>query len=134
MKIIYINLVWFALLIIGIINAAIGRHTSEVWEGMTGARSNYNFLYAGIGLLLLTSIVGILLKRKWGYELTLSANSTMTLLPLSIFCASFFLLPSYSTIEIITLHATNLTIGLISLFFWVYQVRSGIKAKYVQSM
>jgi hypothetical protein len=129
MKIIYANIVWFSLLIIGITIANLGRFNSEEWDDMSGFRFNHTLLYGGVSLLLVFSIAGLLLKRKWGYELALASNSTMALLPISLFVASFILLPELSALELIAIHATNLVVGVVSLVFWLSQVRSGVKAE-----
>lgn len=131
MKIVYANILWFCILIVGITAANLGRFNSDEWESMSDVRFNYTLLYSGITLLLMASIAGLLLKRKWGYELTLASNSTMALLPISLFVVSFFLLPELTASELIVSHAMNLTVGIVSLIFWLSQIRSSVKAKYV---
>lgn len=131
MKIIYANIIWFSLLIIGITIANLGRFSSEEWDGMSGVRFNHTLLYGGVSLLLVLSIAGLILKRKWGYELALASNSTMALLPISLFVASFILLQEMSVLELISIHATNLVVGVVSLVFWLSQICSGVKEEYV---
>ena len=98
---------------------------------MSGVRFNHTLLYGGVSLLLVLSIAGLILKRKWGYELALASNSTMALLPISLFVASFILLQEMSVLELISIHATNLVVGVVSLVFWLSQICSGVKEEYV---
>jgi len=132
MRMVYANIAWFILLIIGLTNATVSRYSSEIWDGMDDVRFNYTLLFGGITLLLAASIAGLLLKRKWGYELALASNLSMALLPLSLFVVSFVMLPSAKANELLACNAQNLVVGLISLFFLAAHVRSGIKAKYVR--
>ena len=131
MKIIYANIAWFALLIFGITIANLDRFNSAEWEGMSDVRFNYTLLYGGVTLLLVASIAGLILKRKWGYELALASNSVMALLPISLFVASLFLLPELAASELVSIHFMNLVVSIVSLAFWLAQVLSGVKAEYV---
>ncbi len=131
MKLIYANIVWFGILIIGITNANLGRFTSEDWGSMEDVRLKYTLLYGVVTLLLAASITGLLLKKKWGYELALASNTSMALLPIALFIASFIMLPALSPEELLSSHALNLIVGLVSLIFWLAQVRSRVKYKCV---
>ncbi len=134
MKLVYLNIAWFSFLIFGIVNAALSRYYISSWFDMKELLFIYNLLSGCISLLLVSSITGLLLKRKWGYKLTLASNSVMTLVPLGLLIYSFFLIHSdYSTVELVLMHIGNLFIGFISLFFWAWQTRSGIKVMYVQN-
>jgi hypothetical protein len=128
MKLIYANIIWFILLILGILNASIGRFNSEEWISMSDVRLKYTLLYGGVMLYLIISIIGLLLKKSWGYKIALISNSIMTLIPLSMFFVSFFILSEMPISEIVSIHAFNLTVGIVSLVFWLAQLRLGVKA------
>jgi len=130
MKIIYANIIWFGILIIGITVANLSRFNSSEWESMADTRLNYTLFYGGISLLLAASICGLLLKRKWGYELALASNSTIALLPISLFVSSFFLAPELPAVELLSIHSMNLVVGVISLVLWMAQIGSGVKSTY----
>jgi hypothetical protein len=129
MKLIYANIIWFTLLIFGILNASIGRFNSEEWISMSDVRLKYTLLYGGVILFLIISIIGLLLKKSWGYKIALTSNLIMTLIPLSMFFVSFFILSEIPISEIFSIHAFNLTVGIVSLIFWLAQLRLGVKAE-----
>lgn len=132
MKIIYANSLWLGLLIIGITNAGLSRFNSEEWENMSDIRLNYTIFYGAIMLLLVFSIIGLLLKRKWGYELAQASNFSMALMPISIFVLSLVMLPTQSVAQQLSIHSLNLVVGVISLYFGLSLALSGVKAKYVR--
>jgi len=133
MKIIYANIIWYICILIGLGFAALDRHNSSNWENMIDVRNNYDVLYGFLGIYLAVCIVGLLSKKSWGYSVAISANATLSLLPLGIFIASLFmLLPDLSFLELLISNLTNLVAGIVSLGFWLWLVKSNIKEIYMQ--
>lgn len=132
MKLIYANIMWFLILIFGIMNATLERFSSEDWNSLDDVRLKFTLLYSLVSLLLGGSILGLLLKRKWGYELALASNASMVFLPISLFIVTLILAPTMSTSDLISSHSLNLVVSSISLVFWVAQMHAGIKSKYAR--
>ncbi|MCG7899777.1 MAG: hypothetical protein JAY85_15145 [Candidatus Thiodiazotropha weberae] len=125
MKALYVNAIWFVILIVGLIGAAVQRHTSLDWSEMSDVRMNYDLLYGSLAIYLAISVYGLLAKRNWGYSLSVAANATLTVMPLAIFVASMFLVyPDVGFIELLKISMGNLAVGFISLCFWVWLVLS----------
>ena len=131
MKLIYANIFWFIILVIGLVNTISNRFLSREWGSMVDVRNNYTALFVFVIILLLAAVIGLLRKKKWGYNLSVTSNSIMAMIPISWFLVSFFWLPSLSAKEILNIHSSNLIVGIISLFFWVTLKYSNIKKVYV---
>jgi hypothetical protein len=64
------------------------------------------------------------LKRKWGYIFAVSANATLTLVPMAIFFASLIMvLPALNFFSLLKINMTNLLYGIISLSFLILLIR-----------
>ncbi len=132
MKGIYANIVWYAIIVYGLVGAAVHRHSSADWEGMADARMNYDLVFGGLALYLIVSAVGLMLKRKWGYLLAVSANATLALAPMAVLIASLVIVfPALSVIEVLQSNLVNLVLGVVSLGFWIWIVKSNIKVSYL---
>ncbi len=133
MKLIYANTIWLAVIILGLVGAALNRRSGPDWESMPDVRTNYDFLYGIIGIYLVVCIVGLVSKKKWGYSATIFANAILSIIPLGIFSATLFMLmPDISFIEILNINLGNLAVGLVSLVFWVLLTKSNAKSSYVR--
>ncbi len=132
MKIIYANIVWFAVLVFGLFNAAFARHNSDDWNNMQDVRLNYDFLYGGVAVLLIVAAVGLLLRKKWGYNLAKSLNCTMVLFPVSLFVATLIATPELGSYEAFKINIQSLGAGVVSMLFWVCLFRADVKTIYVQ--
>ena len=133
MKIIYANIVWFTAIIIGLVGAAFSRRIRPIWESMDDVRANYDVLYGILGILLIICIVGLILKKHWGYFAATYANAIFTILPIAIFFTSLVLLIMDLTfMEILCINLSNISVGIGSLVFWVLLVKLNIKNRYVQ--
>ena len=133
MKIIYANIIWYICILIGLSLAALDRHSSSNWEDMIDVRNNYDVLYGFLGICLVICIAGLLSKKRWGYSIAVTANATLSILPLGIFVMSLYmLLPDVSFKELLVINLSNLVAGIVSLGFWIWLVKSNIKDIYIQ--
>ena len=133
MKVIYANIIWYVCILIGLGFAALNRHNSSDLGNMTDVRYNYDVLYGLLGIYLVVCIAGLLLKKRWGYSIAVTANAIFSLLPIGILLASLYmLLPDLSFIELLEINLTNIVVGVISLVFWVWLLKSHIKEIYLQ--
>jgi len=98
---------------------------------MGDVRFKYTIFYGLVLLLLVVSIAGLLLKRKWGFQLALASNVSFTLLPIALLMASVIMLPTLPVSELISHSALNLVAGGVSLFFWMALVLGADKEKCV---
>ena len=132
MKVIYANIIWFAAILFGLVGAALNRRSDPGWVGMPDVRTNYDVVYGILGIYLLVCIVGLLIKKSWGYSAALSANATLSIIPIVLFVGSFFMLmPDITFIELLNISLGNLLAGLVSIVFWVLLVKSNVKSIYV---
>lgn len=130
MKIIYANTIWYATILIGLVNAALHRHNEFDWEGMPDVRNNYDVLYGVLGLYLLVCIAGLLLKKNWGLSAAIYANATLAFIPFGIFATSIFMLmPEINFIEIFRINLSNLLVAVVSFVFWLSLVKIRAKIK-----
>ena len=133
-KIIYANTIWYAAILVGLVNAAFHRHNETDWQGMSDVRSNYDILYGALGLYLVVCIVGLLFKKNWGLSAAIYANAALAFIPLGIFLVSIFLLmPDINFIQILTINLSNLLVGIVSFVFWLWLVKTRAKTKHAQT-
>jgi len=85
MKIVYSNVIFFALLIIGLVGAAVDRSTTSFWHDMSDVKLKYDIIWGIIGLFITFTIIGMLFRRKWAYQFAIAVNGIFTILPLMIF-------------------------------------------------
>jgi hypothetical protein len=85
MKVIYSNIIFFTLLIIGLVGAAIDRMTTSFWHDMPDVKMNYDIIWGIVGLFVAFTIFGMLLRKKWAYQFAIALNGIFTILPIMIF-------------------------------------------------
>lgn len=120
MKLIYANVAWFIFIVFGIAGATIQRHSTLDRQSMSDIIVGYDLLFGSVAVYLIICVLGLIKKTKWSYSFSVSANSTLALLPLSIFVASLFMLfPDIGFAETLKMNVANLVVGFISLYFWV---------------
>lgn len=125
MKGIYANVLWFIFLIFSLIVTAFQRYTSIEWTEKSDVRMNYDILYGSLAIFLAICVFGLLSKHKWGYSFSVTANATLTMLPLGIFIVSIYLvLPDIGFFELLKINMGNLVVGVVSLCFWVWLVKA----------
>jgi len=131
MKIIYANIIWYVITILGLLGAAFNRHSSSDWENMSDVTTNYDIVFGCLALYLIICGGGLLLKRRWGFAHAVSVNATLTLIPLGIFIASLAIaLPTLDLISIFKANFINLLYGTVSLIFWISIIK--VKRKLFQ--
>jgi uncharacterized membrane protein YeaQ/YmgE (transglycosylase-associated protein family) len=88
MKVIYSNIIFFALLIIGLVGAAIDRSTTDFWDDMPEVKIKYDIIWGTIGLFVAFTTIGMLFRKRWAYQLAIAINGIFTLLPIMIFATN----------------------------------------------
>ncbi len=120
MKIVYTNLIYFALLIYGLVGAAIDRLNSSIWHNMPDVKLKYDLIWGVIALWVAVTLVGMILRKKWAYQSAIAVNASFTLLPITIFIASTIMLwQEINLVDSITNYSIHLSIGIISCTFWL---------------
>jgi len=69
------NILFLTYIIIALIGGIVFRHNSPVWGEMEGVRLEYD-LFFGVGLstLCIIVIIGLLLRKEWGWYFAISLN------------------------------------------------------------
>jgi len=127
MKGIIANILWYVVILFGLGFAALNRRSDPIWEAIVDVRMNYDILYGALGIILVLCITGLILKKRWGYHIAVSANATLTLLPGAIFVVSLItLIHDITLFEIIRINVSNIIVCVVSLVFWLWLVKSDI--------
>ncbi len=134
-KVIYANLIWFFIVMVGAVNGSISRHKSEFWQGMPDVSRNYDLLFLGAyGCLFLMSLVGILKRKRWGYECAMGFNYTLSALIVIPFIAIFIFtitngipLSFLSQIDLAT-YLNYIVVSTVSIVFIFFMRRPNIKS------
>lgn len=135
-KVIYANLIWFLIIMVGTVRAAIYRHTSESWQCMPASViRNYDLMFVGAyGCLFLISLVGILKRKRWGYECAMGFNYTLSALVIIPFIAIFIFtitngipLSFLSQIDLAT-YLNYIVVSIVSIVFIFFMRRPNVKS------
>jgi hypothetical protein len=122
----------------GAIAASIFRHTSAVWADMPDVRLNYDIIFVVFfGILVFSASIGLLKKRKWGYEIAMLFNYILGLsliLPFIAIAIFYFEnnipISEMSKLEYFGNNLNNLVIGSVSVFFIILMNKANIKTLY----
>jgi hypothetical protein len=140
-KVIYANLVWFLIVMVGTVGASINRHTSEFWAAMPDVRRNYDLFFVGAyGLLFLVALIGILKRKKWGYEFTMAFNYILALLAfIPVVGLIIFNLRNGIPLSWIAdldwrINSDNIIVSSVSIVFIVFMRRPNVKSLFNKSM
>lgn len=132
MKGIYANITWYAFIVFGLLSAGYNRHTSKEWERVADVRLNYDLLFGTLLIFLVVCIVGLFNRKKWGYKMAVSTNATLTILPVTALIVTLpMTYQELGLLKILEINAINLLIGLVSLVFWIWLVKSDIRNRFV---
>lgn len=108
------NLIWFTFLLYGLGGAAYVRHTSPSYADATELRLMYDLIYlVGLGGLILLAILGIILRKKWGYSVSIIVNAVIPVLALGIFIIGIFM-TDLQFGDVLRINANNLAGGFVS--------------------
>ncbi len=117
MKVIYANLTWFIFVIVGLIGSFYERHASLGWNNMPEVRAEYDFVFGLLALYLIIASIGLIQKKRWGYILSIAANSILAVAPLLIFIFVLIMLSELSVIDHAKASAGNIFVSLVSITF-----------------
>ncbi|MCU7919703.1 MAG: hypothetical protein KZQ95_15295 [Candidatus Thiodiazotropha sp. (ex Epidulcina cf. delphinae)] len=99
---------------------------------MADVRIKYDIVFGSLVILLIVCIIGLIYRKKWAYSLAVSANATLTLIPITVLLVSLAMThQELGIINVIEINAVNLSIGLVSLCFWVWMVKSNVRNIFV---
>jgi len=92
---------------------------------MADIRYEYDIMYGFLTICLVATIIGLLLKRKWGYTFAVTANAALAAISFGILCVSLILvLPELDILQILKINLINMIAGLISLGFFIWLMKS----------
>jgi len=119
MKIIYANILFYALILFGLVGAAVDRATTPFWQDMKNIKFNYDVIWALVGVCILVTIFGLLKRKSWAYKFALTINATFALIPLSIIVVTTIMFwQELNVMESIVDYPGHLLIGGVSFVFW----------------
>jgi hypothetical protein len=107
---------------VGLIGSFYERHTSLGWNNMPEVRIEYDLIFGLIVLYLVVASIGLIKRKRWGYILSIAANSILVVTPLLIFIVVLIMLNELSVIDQVKASAGNFLVSLVSITF-IYLLR-----------
>jgi len=125
MKVIYANIVFFIIVLYGLVGAALIRLTSSFWETMDGVKTEYDLVSLICAVWLLVTIVGLILRKPWAYTHALSIDAVIAIVPIILLIiASSILWQEINHIETLKGIAYDLLFSAVSFGFWLTLCKS----------
>jgi hypothetical protein len=123
-KILYINIIWFSVVIVAIIMNGIARYSSTLLSEVPDIEQSKFFLFDSLLVcIFIISFVGIMRRKKWGFAFTVSLNYVLTIWPFmpimafAIYCFKSGLPISEMPLEYATPNILSVAIAVISFIF-----------------
>jgi uncharacterized membrane protein YqaE (UPF0057 family) len=120
-KILYINIIWFSVVIVAIIMNGIARYSSTLLSEVPDIEQSNFFLFDSLLVcIFIISFVGIMRRKKWGFAFTVSLNYILTIWPFmpimafAIYCFKSGLPISEMPLEYATPNILSVAIAVIS--------------------
>ena len=119
MKIIYANILFYVLILFGLVGAAVDRAAQPIWKDMNNTKFYYDIIGVLVGTWILVTIFGLLKRKSWAYKFALTVNATFTLIPFSISLVTTIMFwQELNVMESIVNYSGHLIIGVVSFVFW----------------
>jgi len=123
-KILYINIIWFSVVIVAIIMNGIARYSSTLLSEVPDIEQSKFFLFDSLLVcIFIISFVGIMRRKKWGFAFTVSLNYVLTIWPFmpimafAIYCFKSGLPISEMPLEYATPNILSVAIAVTSFIF-----------------
>lgn len=134
-KILYINMIWFSVVMVAIVMNGIARYSSTVWSEVPDIEQSKFFLFdSSLVCISIISFVGIMRRKKWGFAFTVSLNYVLTIWPFmpimafAIYCFKSGLPISEMPLEYATPNILSVAIAVISLIFALLLRRKSVSS------
>jgi len=136
MKVIYANIVFFLIVLYGLIGAALIRLTSDFWQEMDSVKTEYDLVSLIFVIWLVVTIIGLAMKKPWAYVQALFANAVIAIVPFLLFViATIMLLGEIDHIETIKGSIRDFIASAIGFIFWLLLYKSSnVKNAYNKSL
>ena len=136
MKVIYANIVFFLAVLYGLIGTALIRLTSEFWQSMDSLTIEYDLISLVIVIWLVTTSIGLVMKKPWAYAHALSANAVIAVVPVLLFIiATIMLWGEIDHFEILKGSIQDFVASSIGFVFWLLLFKSSnVKNAYNKSL
>ena len=136
MKIIYANIVFFLIVLYGLVGAAIIRLTSDFWQEMNSVKTEYDLVSLIFVIWLVVTTIGLVMKKPWAYVHALSANAVIAIVPVLLFIiATIILWGEVDHIETIKGSIGDFIAAAIGFVFWLLLYKSNnVKNAYNKSL
>lgn len=115
--------------------SSVNRHSSAEWKRMPDVRLNYDLLFVGVwGLLFLLAAIGLLKRKKWGYDCAMCFNYILAFMAFIPFIGLVLFnwehgIPLSEIIKIDwSFHIGNILISAVSVVFIALMRRSNVKS------
>lgn len=117
-KVIWGNIIFFIYILGASIVGVISRHQDPNWASMADVRLKYDMLFGlGFSLLCIVASIGLILRKKWGWEFALSLNLLVLfvsfILRVGVYIWTYY---SYSEGVLVT-DIDSITMSIFSIFF-----------------
>jgi hypothetical protein len=134
-KILYINIIWFSIVMVAMVINGIARYSSILWSEVPDIEQSKFFLFDSLLVcIFIISFVGVMRRKKWGFEFTVSLNYVLTIWPfmpivaLAISCFKSGLPISEIPFEYVTPNIVSVIIAVISLIFVLLIRRKSVRS------
>ncbi len=123
MNIIYINIFFYLFYIYGLVGSAI-KSFSDL-SGTVETQYNYDFVGLFIAVLIAITIIGLIKRKPWAYQMALGINAAIFLIPIFYIVGVLIMLQdAIELVELINMSKLDLFVGSIFFVFWLALYRS----------
>ena len=123
-RIIYVNIIWLSIVTSALIIDAIARYASALWSSLPDAVQNASIISIGMLVcMFIAATIGIIKKKKWGYDFTVSLNYVLGILSFipiagfAIYCLKTGFPVSEIPLEYVTPNILGAIVSVVSLIF-----------------
>ena len=134
MKVIYANIMFFIIVLYGLLSAALMRLASSFWQSveMGSVKTEYDYIAFICAIWLVVTVVGLIMKKPWAYVHAQSIDAVIAVVPIIFFCVTtFILLQVIDHLEALKDYVYDLLFSGIAFAFWVTLYKSSsVKSAY----
>ena len=136
MKVIYANTIFYALILFGLVGAAVNRHLSANWQDMNDVKNNYDIIGVIFCIWLVSTIYGLFKRKAWAYSHALSLNAVMAIVPvLLLTVATYMLWKEIDFLEVLISYLDHFLVSAVAFIFWLMLLKSSsVKKAYNKSL
>ena len=118
MNVIYLNIFLYILYVCGLVVSAM-RNFSDLF-GAVEIKYNYDFVSLFVAVVIVITIIGLLKRKPWAYQMALGINAAIFLIPVFYIVGVMIMLEgAVKFIELINMSKLDLFVGSVFFIFWL---------------